>query len=96
METCERCEDWPEGLIGHMMTDLHKATLFVSVGKATPPVNTPVLVPLWNCKHKYGIALWDGMDWWIANEERMPKYAALSHITHWKELPALPKHSPNE
>jgi len=96
METCERCGDWPEGMIGHMMMDLQKATRFVSVNVALPSVNVPVLVPLWHCKHKYGIALWDGSDWWVANEERMPKYAALTHISHWMELPALPKRNPNE
>lgn len=90
MEICDRCGNWPEGLIGHIMMDLQKATLFVKVTDSLPPINTPVLVPLWYCKHKYGIALWDGENWWTANEERMPKYAALTHISHWMELPALP------
>lgn len=92
---CERCDNWPEGLIGYMMTDLQKATRFISVNESLPPINMPVLVPLWHCKHKYGIALWDGSEWWVANEDRMPIYAPLTHITHWIELPPLPKKSTN-
>jgi hypothetical protein len=95
MMSCERCGDWPEGMIGNMMTDLQKATLFISVNEALPSVNKPVLVALWHCKHKYGIALWDGENWWTVNEERMPKYAPLAHISHWMELPLLPKHDIN-
>ncbi len=95
MESCERCGSWPEGMIGNMMVDLQNATLFTSISDALPKVGKPVLVPLWYCRHNYGIAIWDGTHWWTANEERMPKYAPLQHITHWMDLPPLPNTHPH-